>query len=113
MNVFLQKFSLALLSVGLLILTPGITRADDELIIRGDQSVPLLSDVPLPVETSPEIFTVKPRRTPSDDLVSLLGNADLFLLPPEAMPFGSTARGDAGLENKPENANKNSAGDGQ
>lgn len=57
-------------------------RAADPLVIRGDQALPLLSEVPVSVNSSYEIFTVRPRRTARDELISILGNADLFLTPP-------------------------------
>lgn len=60
----------------------GQAAATEPLLIRGDQSVPLLSEVPVAVNSSYEIFTVKPRRSARDELISILGNAELFLTPP-------------------------------
>ncbi|MEN9808859.1 MAG: hypothetical protein RLZZ488_426 [Pseudomonadota bacterium] len=69
----------------------GQAAAAEPLLIRGDQSVPLLSEVPVAVNSSYEIFTVKPRRTSRDELISILGNADLFLTPPSDKRSGNAA----------------------
>lgn len=57
--------------------------ADEPLVIRGDQSVSLLSDLPAEVKDSHDIFSVSPRLTKRDELMMLLGNVELFITPPE------------------------------
>ncbi|MEN9826389.1 MAG: hypothetical protein RI953_2134 [Pseudomonadota bacterium] len=113
MNVFLRKFGwVLLLSVSLLCST-NAARADDALVIRGDQSIPLLSDVPVPVESNHEIFMVKPRLTTKEELVLLLGNVELFVTPPQTIPtdVSESLNSDSKVDSK--NTNKDSAGDAQ
>ncbi len=56
--------------------------ADEALVIRGDQSAAMLSDIPALVDDSHEIFAVRPRLTKREELILLLGNAELFVTPP-------------------------------
>lgn len=82
-------------------------RADDALIIRGDQSASMLSDFPAAVSDSPDTFSVRPRMTKKDELVLLLGNADLFITPP-----AETHRSDASaqISRNPNSDKKSSIG---
>ncbi|NBW80991.1 hypothetical protein EBR21_04475 [bacterium] len=113
MNIFLRKFWCAVLLSGALLCSSHVGRADDALVIRGDQSIPLLSDVPLPVQTTHDIFTLKSRRTPKEEIVLLLGNAELFLTPPSATPFEASDRLNSDSDVELKNTNKDSAGDAQ
>ena len=85
-----------------------IAHAKEPLVIRGDQSISLLSDIPLEVSSSHEIFSVRPRLSSRDELTLLLGNAELFIAP----PVQSQAASDAG-SNEKNNADIQSAINGE
>jgi len=80
-----------------------IAHAKEPLVIRGDQSISLLSDIPLEVSSSHEIFSVRPRLSSRDELILLLGNAELFIAP----PVRSSAESDADSKQKNNSEIKN------
>lgn len=76
-----EKSVALMLTCGFVAATPPAF-AQEPLVIRGDQARSLLSDVPVVVESSPEIFVLNPRRTERDELISLLSQVELFTTPP-------------------------------
>jgi hypothetical protein len=84
------------------------------IIIRGDHSPSLLSQIPAAEESSPEIFSVEPRLSAKDELKALLGNAEAFVQPPESLAAELPARKNQNQHaHKIQRTGSQTVGDGQ
>lgn len=84
--------------------------AGEALIIRGDQSISLLSQLPVQVNSAPQIFSVQPRLTAREEMILILGNAELFISPPI---YARTAEGDETNQNSNKKITNVQSGEGQ
>lgn len=68
---------------GAAVVLPQLALAANGVVIPGDQSTSLLHEVPVPFDSGEESLIAPPQINPRDELISLLGNVEMFVKPPE------------------------------
>ncbi len=67
------------------LLSFGSAHAAEDLVIRGDQSKPLLSEVPLPMKALPDWFFENQQNDTDAQLRELLADIEFFARAPETL----------------------------